>query len=753
MSDPLVLLARADKWFLSATDGIAFAPPFPRWLDAPGFWDEATLYHYSFAPLFTVTAIDGDGREIAMRPVARRWTPAELTVDYRLANGMMASEVRTVQPGGVFASEWLVQGLRHAPLHLIAWTAHDAADVDRWSIGYDGAFAFNTTVYDERGESLLVRAELACYGTTASYAGYLAARVPSAPRWELTPFVEKWAGEGLPSEIRIEGNAANAMLFGAVHRELAVSTDGAWATFAMRLAALELPQRAGTVPEPPSPPIMVAAGSAGAGTGVPAHAATLGGSSRRRWADRFARSPDFRCSDPYFEHYYWYRWYGLWLNAIEHDAGAIGAPAMCEGIGELHTPSAHAAPGNVRELRWLDSPEIARGAMRALFAHQRDDGSVPARIFADHRSVTGVAQSNWGDAILALDVVWPNDSFLREMYEPLSRYADWLLLSRDAESSGLIDIMAPREIGERHSSRFESVDPGGARDELAAGARLKGVDVTTYAYSLARALETMAHRAGHPPDARRWRLARERIGAALRTRMWDADDEMFSDIDAGSGNRTRVKSAHAFYPYATDLVTAPDVAGLERHLLDPAEFWTPFPVPVTAVDDPFFSAYGEWKGQRQSQPWNGRVWPSVNSSVMDALGSAAASHSPALREEAALFLRRFVRMMFHAGDLGRPNAFEHYNPQTGQASVYRGLDDVQRSWVADHIVSYVMGIRPHDGGITIDPFPFGLERAEITGVHARGRTIDMRILEKRVIVTIDGAAREGVLGEGLEIPD
>ena len=53
----------------------------------------------------------------------------------------------------------------------------------------------------------------------------------------------------------------------------------------------------------------------------------------------------------------------------------------------------------------------------------------------------------------------------------------------------MLDILAPREIGEEHSSRFEGVDPGGARDELTAGKRLKGVDVTTYAYSLTRALE------------------------------------------------------------------------------------------------------------------------------------------------------------------------------------------------------------------------------------------------------------------------
>jgi len=109
--------------------------------------------------------------------------------------------------------------------------------------------------------------------------------------------------------------------------------------------------------------------------------------------------------------------------------------------------------------------------------------------------------------------------------------------------------------------------------------------------------------------------------------------------------------------------------------------------------------------------------------------------------------------MFHDGDLGRPNSFEHYNPLTGQASVYRGLDDVQRSWVADHIVSYVMGIRPHEGGITVDPFPFGLDRAEITGVRARGRTIGVRIDGEHVRITVDAETRSTTLGQPFEIAD
>ena len=61
MVEPLELLARDDKWYLGCGDGAIFAPPFPLWLDVPGFWDGATIYQVDVAPLFTVSALDGKG--------------------------------------------------------------------------------------------------------------------------------------------------------------------------------------------------------------------------------------------------------------------------------------------------------------------------------------------------------------------------------------------------------------------------------------------------------------------------------------------------------------------------------------------------------------------------------------------------------------------------------------------------------------------------------------------------------------------
>lgn len=739
MIEPLELLARPDKWYLSAADGIIFAPRFPVWLDHPGFWDGATIYQYAFAPLFTVTVLDADGREVSLRAVSRRWTPAELTVEYRLDNGMTATEVRTVQPGGVFASEWRVKAMRATTLHLVAWTAQDVAGLDLAAVAYTGALTFTRTIRDRRDVPLAVTAELASVGGTTSWAAYLSDPVANQPHWRLTPFGERWRADGLPREVRLEGFAGPGLAYAAVHRQVEADPDGVSAAFALRLAPADPALRPADTARAPQPP-----------------APTLGGASRRRWQELFARAPDFRCSDPYLEHYYWYRWYGLWLNAVAPGAGNYrGGAASCEGIDRFHEPHARSAPGHVRELRWLRTPDHARGILRTFFAHQRADGSLPGVVAVNHLPTTADAAdavADWGGALLALDAVWPDDAFVREMYPPLSRYATWLVGTYDPDETGLLD-----HLDQCATPGEESRPPLGADAEAglpaaggAPGPRLKGVDVTVYAYRLFRALESLAVRAGYESDVPRWCALAERSAAAVRSRMWDPAAEMFFPIDARTGERTAARAAVSFYPYLTDLVTGEHLPGLERHLFDPRAFWTAFPVPSIALDDPHFDANGERTGARRTGAWTGRSSPTINSHLVEALASTSAM-APHLRERAAQLLHRFIRTMFHDGDLARPNGYEHYSPLTGQASVWRGIDDHQHSWVADLVIGYVMGVRPHPGGITIDPFPFGVERAELTGVVARGRRVDVFIDGGHVTARVDREVYDAPLGEAIEV--
>ncbi len=745
--DPVDLLARADKWFLGCGDGIIFAPPFPVWLDAPGFWDEGTIYQYSFAPLYTVTLLAEDGREVPLRAVRRRWTPSELTVEFAGPDGIEALETRSVHIGGVFVSEWKISSPHPRPLHLVAWTAQDAATVESGSLAFERTLMFNRTLRDRREVPFRVHAELACAsGAATTWAASVSERSASQPHWRFTPFVEQWRGDGLPCRVRQEGISPEGLLYAAIHHALPANVRESSAGFAMRLTPADADLRHGRgrhagPRRPPGTPRDAAVVGAAPTPG------SLGAASRRRWTELFAMAPHFRCSDPYFERYYWYRWYGLWLNAVDGGVGNFEGPSMCEGIGFFHQPITYSGQCHVRELRWLSDPAWAQGVLRSFFRLQKPDGSLHGRIYVNHLSGTDFYHANWGDALLALDAVWPNDEFLREMYPALARHSDWLAESRDAEGSGMIDVVDQYETGQEYMSRYQAVDPRADAYGWENRIRLKGIDVTVYAYALARALESLAQRVGQVDLVPKWRSRAEQIADAVRQRMWDPSQSMFTDVNPATGERTGVAAAVCFYPYFTDIADSSHLDGMVGNLLNPNRFWTQYPVPSSALDDPLFNAEAEWKGRRHVCPWNGRVWPMTNSHIAEALGRWATPDQPQIRQGVVRLIHQFVRMMFHDGDLERPNCFEHYNPHTGQASVYRGVDDYQHSWVVDLLIQYVAGLRPTGTGLVVDPLPFDVDMVELTGVRVRGRTVSLRRNGSHYVVEIDGERFERSLGD------
>ena len=726
MVEPLELLARDDKWYLGCGDGAIFAPPFPLWLDVPGFWDGATIYQVDVAPLFTVSALDEEGHELALKLQSRRWTPAELTLEYRLSNGVTATEVRTVHPGGVFVSEWRLRALRPARLSLVAWTAQPNADAPTLGSTWKGGLSIMRTVAGAGGRSWPIDAELSCAGTPDSWGAYVGSGDVPQPRWALTQFPERWRGDGLPRELRTPRHAAGGVLVAAVHRACTVGGNGASATFAMRLK--------------PSEPSM--APSAPAREAAQPKQGTLGGLSRRRWQELLGRAPVFRCSDPYLETCYWYRWYGVWLSSIEGGAGAYRLPALCEGPGARHAPRAAAVASNVRELRWLSDPSLARGALRVFLDAQAKDGMLPAYVPLDPAAASGSEPAPWGDALLALDGAAPSEEFLRAVYPALKRHAEWLLRERDRSETGLFDATVDPAATEP-SARFAG---------RSVGRPLKAVDATVWAYTLLRALERTAPRAGAPADVARWRDLALRTLTAVRAKMWDAGEGLFRDVDPESGQQTTVRGAAGFYVYGTDIANAEHLQGLERNLLDPDRFWSAFPVPSVSIDDLSFTPYADRGGDGDPVPRGGRTIPFVTSHVIDAVARASLAYAPHLRRNAAQLLHRYVRLLFHDGDLGRPNCHAHYNPFTGHSAA-DGHDDHLLAPVNDLIVQYVLGVRPHAAGITIDPFPFGLDHAELTGLRVRGISLDVTVSGERVIVVADGVRREEKLGARMEIGD
>jgi hypothetical protein len=221
---------------------------------------------------------------------------------------------------------------------------------------------------------------------------------------------------------------------------------------------------------------------------------------------------------------------------------------------------------------------------------------------------------------------------------------------------------------------------------------------------------------------------------------------MFRDVDPRTRKRVGPRSAVCFYPYRTHLADASHLGGLEASLLDPGAFWTNFPVATAPANDERFSRFGARDGIRGAAPFSGPVVPLVNSHLIDGLARAAQAYAPHLRPHVAHLVRRTIRMFFDGTDPVRIGSHEYYDPVEGRAAVDRSSSDVTHSWVIDTIMQYVAGVRAHDAGVTIDPMPCGMELVDLTGVHVRGRALDLHIEGDRVTAILDGVTREGRLG-------
>lgn len=744
--DILHLLSREEKWYLGGGNRLVWAPPFPLHLDTPGYWDEAHYYNYELKPLYTWTLFDENGREIRLRFLRRRWDPSCLAQEYEGSSEgsktrLRLTERRSILPNDVALSVIEVNNLtkKKLRLHFVAWTTqeHFPSKETTWLADIEhskGIVSFRKILRPSVNPHLEIACAFSLNRSSQSFGLNLSEKNVLRPDWKQTPWFETFNSKGLGDGKQLDGVTDEGFVYMALHSSVSMA-PGQSTQIAVGFAA--------------SPGIEETLSSLRVAL-QQRHPIDL---SRINWNDHFSSVPSFECSDEFFSRYYWYRWYGLRLNTQYGGEGNYKRPFVCEGIGYFRAPISYSAPCHMMENRWMHEPDLAQGSLLTFLDNQRDDGGFRGYIDMNYFRQEMFYHADWGNALLQLDLNHPSQSYLEEVYEGLKKYAGYYDRERDEEVSGLYDIHNHFETGQEYMHRYTAVNPRADREHWGQVFRLKGVDVTVYVYRLKQALCTVAEKLGKNDDADLWKIEAEKIKSAMLEKMWDPREEMFFDVDPATGQRTNVKAATCFYPYFTDIVDRSHGHGLKRHLLNKNEFWTAFPAPSSSADDESFCPEPEWKGKRMNCPWNGRVWPMTNSHIAEALASSAITMGDdGLRKKAALFITKYIRMMFFDNDFRRPNCFEHYHPFKGTPSIYRGIDDYQHSWVNDLIIKYLCGIRPDEFSVVIDPFPFGIKSATIDDVIIRGHRLKVKISNARFMVWLDGEHHaESVLGKPISI--
>jgi putative isomerase len=171
------------------------------------------------------------------------------------------------------------------------------------------------------------------------------------------------------------------------------------------------------------------------------------------------------------------------------------------------------------------------------------------------------------------------------------------------------------------------------------------------------ALAEIADALGKGAEAKELRERAERYRAKLQT-LWDEKSGMFLNKDLHSGKMNTRLSPTNLYPMLAKAAT-PEQAKtmIEKHLMNPAEFWGEYVIPSIERDDPAF---------KDQQYWRGRIWGPMNYLVY--LGLQNYQHAAVRKDFAQKSYELFLKEWREKG-----HVHENYNAITGTG------DDVESS--------------------------------------------------------------------------
>jgi len=261
--------------------------------------------------------------------------------------------------------------------------------------------------------------------------------------------------------------------------------------------------------------------------------------------------------------------------------------------------------------------------------------------------------------------------FLQETYEPLLKWNRWWAQHRDLQGyltwgsdwdnkPGNLDDDSP---GTWQGAIFESgLDNSPMYDGTTYHREthlIEYADVGLMSLYVAdcNALAEIADTLGKAAEAKELRERGARYAAKLKT-MWSEPAGMFLNINLHSGEVSRRLSPTNFYPMLAKAATPEQAKTMvEKHLLDPQEFWGEFVIPSIERGDPAF---------KDQNYWRGRIWGPMNYLVY--LGLKNYGDAQVRKDFADKSYKLFFQEWNEKG-----HVHENYNAVTGEG------DDVQSS--------------------------------------------------------------------------
>lgn len=276
----------------------------------------------------------------------------------------------------------------------------------------------------------------------------------------------------------------------------------------------------------------------------------------------------------------------------------------------------------------------AKKEIFSLLSKQFQNGMLPHMIYWGNYQKTSFPKIEWGkDGTSTITqppmiayAVWQifqkdkDKLFLKSVYPRLYHFYRYLLNERDPHGKHLIGIMNPDESGEDNSPRFDlalNLPPIQTLEEnmqkrlnlVAQNIEckfdapfcmrnffwVKDVPFNAIMVANLKLLSQIAQKLGRQEDAAYFAKQAEDISQAMRKFM--LGDGIFYSTFGKDYKKIKVKTWAIFAPLFAEILSHEEAKKLvAEHLLNKKEFWTKFPVPTTAIDEPGFDPEGFWRG-------------------------------------------------------------------------------------------------------------------------------------------------------------
>lgn len=457
----------------------------------------------------------------------------------------------------------------------------------------------------------------------------------------------------------------------------------------------------------------------------------------QKWFDNNAAY--FECSDPWITRMYYHRAYVLRKNLLEPNLGRMPWKAFAEGrwrSGWYPNVISYGGGHQIREARWLRDKSHWQGHLRTFADNEKADGVYPS-----HVKPSGPQTGQYTDWITATawdgHLVHPDKEFLGQVADKLADNVRGWQKVYDPDGDGLLFVDSHWWTGMEWQPSFFAfcdykTDPKDRMHPLSRD-KLDRVDLTVYNFGNAVAVARIYRLLGKDDKAREFDTLAEKIRSAVLNKLWVQQEKFFYSIRSGGQQKANVKEVIGVYPFYFDL--PPTDHGYEQawaSIVDPEQFWTPWPVASASKQCPAYSQDG-WPTDRGGSGcmWNGPTWPHANSIVLSAMANTLRQYSttphartlPLSRDHFWELFHSFTKAQFRDQDIRNPWTGEFYNGETGKWKTAE-RDYNHSTWI-DVLITGIVGLVPrNDETLEIDPLvPGKLSRFLLDGQSYHGHDI------------------------------